>query len=595
MVVIYQSTNNTPKVKSDNEPNKIYKRANYNIIANLYPDLTNEKKATDIGDEKEPHKARGLKKPANFNSYISHFIDQFEKPVSVPGGTYINVSDVISSVAIFYEKIRTTIEYKGEHLLRRNAIERILKRLIWEKGALRPSINQDTIALALIRELIWAKYIPNNTISNVKLSLVAISVGKYLRILDSVGEIDNKPQRTKKWIIEVASSEIEDILDPTSRNAFIDLIYSWVKENSIWKSDSIDDNEKDIQIYLAVHRAFVRSDNAIMRYYLLKRDIPYWDSLDSNDPRLDEFINGFTGYHKKIENRLNYNGGLLLYRKIVGYYAPFEILRQIFIKNKGKLVRLLSNKSKLKNEIEEVCSTNYKNISKRVNTGIIRSIIYIFVTKVFFALLMEVPYEVYFYGDINYIPLTINIVLPSIMMFFIGLSIKIPDKANTQLIVNSIKKIVFSGPEKKIFINFDDGYSGSFTKIFSMMYIIVFLAVFGAISSLLFKIGYSLFAIIVFYFFLSLVLLFAFRIRHQAQQLKIEPEKEGIFSHLLSYVTLPFLNLGYYLSRGLSQINVLTVLLDILIEAPLKSLLEIFEEWIGYIREKRRNVIEVPE
>lgn len=43
------------------------------------------------------------------------------------------VSQVLGSLAFLYERVRNTLDYKGDHLLRRNAIERILKRQIWEK------------------------------------------------------------------------------------------------------------------------------------------------------------------------------------------------------------------------------------------------------------------------------------------------------------------------------------------------------------------------------------------------------------------------------------------------------------------------------
>ena len=209
--------------------------------------------------------------------------------------------------------------------------------------------------------------------------------------------------------------------------------------------------------------------------------------------------------------------------------------------------------------------------------------------------MMEVPFEVYRYGDIKYIPLTINIVFPSIMMFLIGISIKIPGVKNTQSIVDRIMSIVYTAKDTKAKINFDSATGSAFVKTFGIIYMIIFTIVFGGISSLLFKIGYSLIGVMVFFFFLSLVLLFAFRVRYYAQSLKVEVEKEGILGHLFSYLSLPFLNLGFILSRGLAQINVFTVLLDLLIEAPLKNMIELFEEWIGFIREKRQEVIEVPE
>ncbi|MFA4834081.1 MAG: hypothetical protein WC619_04540, partial [Patescibacteria group bacterium] len=40
----------------------------------------------------------------------------------------IKVSEVISKMAFYYEKIRNSVDYKEENLLRKNAVERILKR-----------------------------------------------------------------------------------------------------------------------------------------------------------------------------------------------------------------------------------------------------------------------------------------------------------------------------------------------------------------------------------------------------------------------------------------------------------------------------------
>ena len=95
--------------------------------------------------------------------------------------------------------------------------------------------------------------------------------------------------------------------------------------------------------------------------------------------------------------------------------------------------------------------------------------------------------------------------------------------------------------------------------------------------------------------FLSAVLLFAFRIRYNANQLKVESGDESFWGHIVSYLTLPFLNFGFYLSRGLAKINFLTIILDFLIEIPLKNVIEIFEEWTSFLREKREEVIEIPE
>src|SRR4029079_2914435 len=51
------------------------------------------------------------------------------KPAAPDAGVAtIEVHDTVSNVAWAYEKLRQAIDYQDEHLLRKNAIERMLKR-----------------------------------------------------------------------------------------------------------------------------------------------------------------------------------------------------------------------------------------------------------------------------------------------------------------------------------------------------------------------------------------------------------------------------------------------------------------------------------
>ena len=74
-----------------------------------------------------------------------------------------------------------------------------------------------------------------------------------------------------------------------------------------------------------------------------------------------------------------------------------------------------------------------------------------------------------------------------------------------------------------------------------------------------------------------------------------DADDEGFVGHIINYLTLPFLNLGFYLSRGLAKINFFTIIFDFIIEAPLKTVLEIIEEWTSFIRQKKEEVVEMPE
>ena len=85
----------------------------------------------------------------------------------------IEVDEATSHLASLYEKIRNSVDFKEVHLLRRFAIERNLKRrFIVER--LKPSI-----AKSLIEELIRARYLKNNTISEKKIKQVENIIQKY--------------------------------------------------------------------------------------------------------------------------------------------------------------------------------------------------------------------------------------------------------------------------------------------------------------------------------------------------------------------------------------------------------------------------------
>ncbi len=75
----------------------------------------------------------------------------------------ISVSQTVSFFALAYEKIRNAVEYRDASLIRRAAIQRIIVRRL----GMNPSGRGE--AENVIRELLWARYFPNE-------SLVPISV-----------------------------------------------------------------------------------------------------------------------------------------------------------------------------------------------------------------------------------------------------------------------------------------------------------------------------------------------------------------------------------------------------------------------------------
>ena len=80
----------------------------------------------------------------------------------------IKVSELISMLAFYYEKIRNSVDYKEEYLLRRSSILRRLKRQIIIEGPLK-ILKSEEIAKNLLVEMIRAGYLANNKLPETKI------------------------------------------------------------------------------------------------------------------------------------------------------------------------------------------------------------------------------------------------------------------------------------------------------------------------------------------------------------------------------------------------------------------------------------------
>ena len=120
---------------------------------------------------------------STFSNAIANWLDNYQQVFAARQqtiiGQTIEVGDAAGKLAFIYEKIRTTVDYKDDHLLRKHAIARMLKRLTT------PGAKGSIIALPLIEELIRARYLPNKTILNTAVGQVCHAINKYIVIYNS--------------------------------------------------------------------------------------------------------------------------------------------------------------------------------------------------------------------------------------------------------------------------------------------------------------------------------------------------------------------------------------------------------------------------
>lgn len=510
----------------------------------------------------------------------SHWFN-YQKTLQTKKEPKITAQKGIEIFAFIYERIRNIIEYKGENLLRKYAIERILKRQLW----LNPQPNTQKIAESLIQELIWARYLKDQEVPIKVVQEIEDTLNTYLPLINIPNTgVKNWPS----WIQNLMAAEIENIISFNPIPLYyVEIIKDWFLKNYELKGIFLDEKEKEIQVFIAVCRGFLKIDQPTLHWYLLKK---YYPSAITSPKEIIQV-------KKKIESLLSWDKSLDLFRIIRPLITRFIILKEIIEKHFPPSREVLLNEEKLKEEIEEVCDEKYVQIQNKVRRGIIRSTLYIFITKVLLALLLEIPYEKFFFKKVNILPIEINALFPPLLMLFLGSRIKTPGEENTLKLTQEVISLVSPQEmsQKQIIDLTGKKTHSKFRNLFFFsLYGLLFLLIFGFITVLLIKLKFNLLGLIIFFLFLSLVLLFGFRVQYNAMEIFVTEKNEGFVSNLIDNLFLPFLNLGAWLTKYLAKINFLIILMDFLIEAPLKSIIEIVGEWFDFIRKRKEEIVEVP-
>ena len=242
--------------------------------------------------------------------------------------------------------------------------------------------------------------------------------------------------------------------------------------------------------------------------------------------------------------------------------------------------------------VEKITKDKYKRLHKKITISTTRSIIYIFLTKMLIAFIIEFPYEKFIIKDINYRNLLINLLLPPAIMFFITLTIRVPGKKNTKAIQDYVQGIVYTEIPHNI-----AGYKkkrklqGTKRIIFGSLYSIGFFATFGLIIYFLLKLEYNVISGIIFVLFLTLVSFFGFMIRQQIRDINLLKETQSGIATITDFFAFPIIRTGSILSTGFAKWNITVYIFDIFLEAPFKTIIQLFEEWFHFVRERKDEIV----
>ena len=532
-----------------------------------------------IRNEEEHPKTREL------HPDIASFLDSLGKEHAPSAGPFIEVSDVVRTLGKVYERLRTVVDYRDEHLLRKAAIERILKRRF------DPEADFPQLARAFVEELIRAGYVQNGTLPEKSVGDITRILKRYAAIERAITADDAKlAGRPVAELRGIMAAELDEFFGhDVPLTSAVRLLGKLLREHLTFRG-KIDERERDVQILLACERALHSHDRASLSYALLRASIRDWDEVEGE--RAAQFGRNFEKWSSFFAASLNHPLRYRLLSITKRYAVLFILLFDIAKHFPGQMRQLSQTVPEMHTQTLEAYLARYSKAKKRLRRAAIRAIIYLLLTKFLLAALLEVPYDIAVLGHIAWIPLTINLAFPPLFMFIVALFIDVPSKRNTGAVVTGMEGFLEQGYAGNLRheIRVRARRVGVVSFLANVFYLVTYVVTFGVIVWVLRQLGFTLLGVLIFLFFLTVVSFFGIRIRRNVRELLLFAEAKSGYSTLIDFFTFPIVRAGQWLSESFQRINVFVFILDMFIEAPLQITLEVLEHFIAFFREKKEEV-----
>lgn len=485
--------------------------------------------------------------------------------------TKVNVVGAGAVITAAFEQVRRAAENTEEHLLLQSAIRRFFKRSFITRDE--RLINRCGEELAI--ELTLAGYIQNDTLTKSQVieitELGTLYYGAYERVLASRHAGGDK---ALAWTLDVLSSRVEQVLaDHTLDTAFVNTASEYL-------TDLVSERDRGAQdfgarLLVAIYHTLLKANDAMTRATLLAR-------YNVTPSDYDQYVS----YNKMIDRLFASKPVDKLTRLVDRQGAPLRILRRMMY-DQPNIDKLLESRERFLEAYEQQVNKEYENINARLNRAILRSVIFLVVTKFVIGIAMEVPYDLWAYNDIHWPALIINLLFPPIYMLLLRATLTLPTFANTTALVDRADAMLFGGSEQISSARVRERRYGS---MFSFIYAITVLAVFSGVTWILIQLGFSWVHIVVFFLFFSAASFLGFRLSRLVRELEVVREQQNGFTFIRDLVYLPFVVLGQWMNEKYAKVNVVATILDMVIELPLKTVLRLIRQWNTFIDDRKDSI-----
>jgi hypothetical protein len=491
----------------------------------------------------------------------------------------IHVDEIASKVAAFYEKVRNVIEYRDAHLLRKNAIERTLRRHLFLKDF------TEHFAEPLIKELIRAGHLSNDTVPETKIADIQGIIDNLLALLrlEEHGH-DKEKNETVDWIVRMFASRIEEELFPAPEVALLsEAMYGVIKENLTLKNIPLSKDDANIQLFVATQRALWRPDANQLKYLLLRIMYPDWGMFPKEE--LPEVAANLEQTRTAIEKILANPYAPAFFKLCNREKIIFQLIGDLVFEGVD-----FADEKNLSSALKFRYEKRYFRAKGQMRRLAFLSVASFLISKLLVAFAIEIPLDRYFYHGVSGLSLLVNIAFPPLLMLFIVAGTKLPSTSNFALVESAVDQVLFS-EEGRNYVVAAPKKKGPFANFFVYLaYAAVLLAIIYYVAKVLLWLQFSPASIVIFLLFTSMVTATGVKVKNRAREMSMEREKTSVTGFVVDLITVPFMTIGRWTIAGISRFNIVVIAFDFLIELPFQFFVEFLENFRSFIRARKDEI-----
>jgi len=496
---------------------------------------------------------------------------------SANSGQYINVAGVGRDVSFAYEQLRNAAEYTQEHLLAQKAIRRFFVRNL---SFLHNSVKSRNVAEELVIELIQSGYLENNSqpveVIDKLSSLIQAHYDNFWRLK----HIGIRTSQAEKWTLDLVSVASEKTIDDNLvEQAFIQFAYQhyyYVIQKESFIESKTDEANYEASLYIAIYKSLFKFDISSVRYDMQR----LYKVPDVN-------IHDYANFHKNIDEIFSSDLTEKLAHYINKYGAPLRVLKNMVQTNDG-LGELMAHRGKFNAAYSVQIEKEYIDAKTKLNSGLIKSIVFLFITKTLIGVAIEVPYDIMIAGDILYLPLIVNLLAPVTYMALLRLGLKLPGDANTRAMQQYMDNVLYGDGKQTSLLPVSK--RTSYPIGFRIAYFLMFLLVFGLVTNVLVNLQFNIVQGAIFFIFFATANFLGFRLSRIVRELELVTTRAGFLATVRDFIYMPFILLGQWVSDKYQKINIVALVLDTIIELPLKTVLRLLRQWTEFINDKKDSI-----